>query len=59
MQKAITVTKNVTVALPTKGTKLAAFIPVGMRGKTLRNIFNKNEARFAVAHEVLAFAARG
>lgn len=55
MQNAITVTKNVTVTLNEKKTKLTAYVPAGMRGKTLKGIYDKNAARFIVARDVLQF----
>lgn len=55
MQKAITVTNRVTVTLGKSRNHMTAYIPAGMRGRTLKNIYDKNEARFSVAHQVLAF----
>lgn len=54
MQKAITVTRKVTVTLGRTG-NLTAYIPAGMKGKSLKNIYAKNAIRFSVAHQVLVF----
>jgi hypothetical protein len=55
MLKSITVTNKVAITLGKNRNHMTAHIPEGMRGKTLKNIYNKNAARFTLAHQVLAF----
>lgn len=59
MQRALTVTNNVTVTLDATRTKLVAHVPAGMRGKTLKRLYTKKISSFTIAQQVLQFGIQG